>query len=67
MTRPSITSDDSDSIVASVDEDFTRLAKARSNPDILRTTLKNDDITGIEWGGEEREGGEREGGDGWKC
>ena len=50
VTRPSITSSDSDSIVASVDEDFTRLAKARSNPDILRTTLKNDDITGIEWG-----------------
>ena len=46
VTRPSITSSDSDSIVASVDEDFTRLAKARSNPDILRTTLKNDDITG---------------------
>ena len=46
MTRPSITSSDSDSIIASVDEDFTRLAKARSNPDILRTTLKNDDITG---------------------
>ena len=47
VTRPSITSSDSDSIIASVDEDFTRLAKARSNPDILRTTLKNDDITGI--------------------
>ena len=52
VTRPSITSSDSDSIIASVDEDFTRLAKARSNPDILRTTLKNDDITGIEWGQE---------------
>lgn len=47
VTRPSQTSStDSESINAAVDEDFTRLAKARSNPNILRSTLEHSDITG---------------------
>ena len=40
VTRPSVSSIDSN-----VDEDFVRLAKARSNPDILRSTLEKDDVT----------------------
>ena len=43
MTRPSITS--IDSLGSNVDEDFVRLAKARSNPDILRSTVDLDAIT----------------------
>ena len=49
VTRPSVTTStsDSDSIVAaSADDDFTRLAKARSNPDILRSTLEHHAIMG---------------------
>jgi len=47
VTRPSQTSSTgSESINAAVDEDFTRLAKARSNPNILRSTLEHSDITG---------------------
>lgn len=40
VTHPSQTSMESDTLAAaSADEDFARLAKARSNPDILRSTL----------------------------
>ena len=49
VTHPSQTSlSDCESISAAVDEDFTRLAKARSNPNILRSTLEHSDITGEE-------------------
>ena len=37
VSRPSVSSSTADSI--DMDEDFVRLAKARSNPDILRSTL----------------------------
>lgn len=45
VTRPSLTSD-AESLSAAVDEDFARLAKARSNPDILRSTLDHQDVRG---------------------
>lgn len=47
LQRPSQTSSlDSESLAqASCDEDFARLAKARSNPDILRSTLEYSAIT----------------------
>ena len=44
LTRPSISSDHS-SVSSGFDDDFLRLAKARSNPDILRSTLDIDLIT----------------------
>lgn len=47
VSLPSQTSMDSETLaLASVDADFARLAKARSNPDILRSTLDSAHITG---------------------
>ena len=48
VTRPSVASagSEADSLGSGLDEDFTRLAKARSNPDILRSTLEQSDIRG---------------------
>lgn len=34
-----------DSLSSNIDDDFVRLAKARSNPDILRSTVELDAIT----------------------
>ena len=45
ITRPSLSSE-ADSLTAAADEDFARLAKARSNPDILRSTIDDQDIRG---------------------
>ena len=44
LTRPSITSTTS-SLSSGVDDDFLRLARSRSNPDILRSTLETDVVT----------------------
>ena len=44
VTRPSLTSTSS-SLTSSMDEDFFRLARSRSNPDILRSTLGRDVVT----------------------
>jgi hypothetical protein len=43
VTRPSVTSMSS-SLASSMDEDFFRLARSRSNPDILRSTIEHRDI-----------------------
>ena len=43
VTRPSLASNDS--LSSSIDDDFVRLAKARSNPDILRSTVGVEAIT----------------------
>ena len=45
VTRPALPSE-AESLSAAVDEDFSRLAKARSNPDILRSTLDHRDVRG---------------------
>lgn len=45
VTRPSLSSD-AESLTAAADDDFARLAKARSNPDILRCTVDDHDIRG---------------------
>ena len=44
LTRPSITSTTS-SLSSGVDDDFLRLARSRSNPDILRSTLETEVVT----------------------
>ena len=44
VSRPSVTSMSS-SIASSIDDDFYRLARSRSNPDILRSTLETDAVT----------------------
>ena len=48
VTRPSLASSGSEagSLHSGLDDDFARLAKARSNPDILRSTLDQSDIRG---------------------
>ena len=46
VTRPSLSSE-AESITAAADDDFARLAKARSNPDILRSTIDDHDIRGV--------------------
>lgn len=45
VTRPSLSSD-AESLSAAADDDFARLAKARSNPDILRSTIDIKDVRG---------------------
>ena len=45
LTKPSLSSE-TESLTAAADEDFNRLAKARSNPDILRSTLDDQDVRG---------------------
>jgi hypothetical protein len=45
VTRPSLSSE-AESITAAADDDFARLAKARSNPDILRSTIAVQDVRG---------------------
>ena len=45
ITRPSTS--DSHMSTESIDEDFVRLAKARSNPDILRSTLDTHEVTTV--------------------
>lgn len=45
VLRPSVSSTmDTDSLGSNIDEDFMRLAKARSNPDILRSTLDMEEV-----------------------
>ena len=44
VLRPSTSTADSVSLGSNLDEDFVRLAKARSNPDILRSTLDTDEV-----------------------
>ncbi|CAI8006340.1 Low density lipoprotein receptor adapter protein 1 [Geodia barretti] len=45
VTRPSLSSE-AESLSAAADDDFARLAKARSNPDILRSTIDIQDVRG---------------------
>lgn len=44
VCRPSTSTADSLSLGSNIDEDFVRLAKARSNPDILRSTLDMEEV-----------------------
>lgn len=46
VTRPSLSSGEAESLSAAADDDFARLAKARSNPDILRSTISDHDVRG---------------------